>query len=306
MNIQTLKTMIENKERAYPFMIFKDDSDHFLSNHYINSINKLCGVEIEYIQDLHEVLDTGFDFFTCATDEQPENLRVLYSSVYSWGEVDTLKLSNVIVVVTKFDNKETEKKLAENIISFPKLEDWQIKDYVYSLCEGVDHKDLDWLISVCGNNIGRLQQELDKIVLFKENERKYFFSSFIHDGALDDLSSFNIFNFTNAILTKNIPTLTTIYKELTRMDVNEFGLLTILLKNFKNMVLVHLQSNPTPENTGLDSRQLYAIKKTPNVFTHKQLVDVYEFLCGVDSMIKEGNLPTELTIDYMLIKILSM
>ena len=162
------------------------------------------------------------------------------------------------------------------------------------------------MISLCGSNRDRLQQELDKITLFRIDERKYLFDSLIRDGAVDDLSSYSIFNFTNAIISKDYVTLKSIYKELTRIDVNEFGLLTILLKNIKNLIMVQLNSNPTPETTGMDSRQLYAIKKIPKVYSAEQLVKIYQMLLDVDRQIKSGELPTEILIDYLVVKILSM
>ena len=97
-----------------------------------------------------------------------------------------------------------------------------------------------------------------------------------------------------------------VYRELDRVDVNEFGLLTILVKNFRNLIMVQLNSNPTPESTGMSSGQLYAIKKLPKVFSPQQLVKIYDILLDVDRQIKNGELPAEIVIDYMLIKILSV
>jgi DNA polymerase III delta subunit len=181
-----------------------------------------------------------------------------------------------------------------------------LKDYVYSITEGVAHKDLDWLMQLCGTNYARLQQELDKVSLFREDERRYLFDDLIRDGAVDDLSSYSIFNFTNAITSKDLTAIKSVYKELSRMDVNEFGLLTILLKNFKNIIMVQLNANPTPENTGLDGKQLYAIKKIPRVYSATQLVDIYTMLLDIDRQIKSGELPTDILIDYLVTKILSV
>ena len=306
MTIQELKSQIENNcVGSYP-LIFKDDETMFLSNQYINAISKSRNLKINYIQDLSEVISDGFDFFGVETNEQPDCLNVLKTQVYSWGEASFARATNLIVVVTKFGDKEVEKKLSDYIIVMPKLEDWQIKDYVYSICEGVNQTDLDWLISLCGKNICRLQQELDKLTLFNVDERKYLFDSFIRDGAVNDLSSYNIFNFTNAIASKDMLMLKSIYKEIERADITDFYLLTVLLKNFRNIVLVQLNSNPTPETTGLDSKQLYAIKRIPKVYSPEQLVRIFTFLCDIDRQIKEGELPTSLVVDYLTVKILSM
>ena len=306
MTIQELKGQIENNCVTDAPIIFKDNETMFLSNQYINAISKSRKLKINYIQDLSEVVSDGFDFFGVETNEQPDCLNVLKTTVYNWGEKDIARTTNLIVVVTKFADKEIEKSLSDYIIVMPNLEDWQIKDYVYSICEGVNQKDLDWLMNLCGKNICRLQQELDKLTLFNVDERKYLFDTFIRDGAVDDLSSYNIFNFTNAIVSKDMLTLKSIYKEIERADITDFYLLSVLLKNFRNIILVQLNSNPTSETTGLDSKQLYAIKRIPRVYSPDQLVKIFTFLCDIDRQVKEGDLPASLVVDYLTVKILSI
>ena len=306
MTIQELKLQIETNSVTDAPLIFKDDADMFLSNQYIEAISNSRKLQINYIEDLSDIISNGFDFFASETSDNPDCLNVLKAPVYEWGELDISCTTNLIVVVTKFANKEIEKKLSEYIVVMPKLEDWQIKDYVYSICEGVSHKDLDWLMNLCGKNLLRLQQELDKLRLFSVSERRYLFDAFIRDGAMNDMSAYNIFNFTNAIAAKDLLTLKNIYKEIERADITDFYLLTVLLKNFRNIVLVQLNSNPTPETTGLDSKQLYAIKRLPRVYSPEQLVNIFTFLCDIDRQVKEGELPAPMVVDYLTVKILSM
>ena len=306
MTLQELKAQIESNCVTDSPIIFKEDETRFLSNQYINAIAKSRNLPIRYIQSLSEVVIDTYDFFACETDEQALCLNVLYGEVYLWGGIDFTRATNTIVVVTKFDDKSLEKSLSDYIITMPKLEDWQIRDYVFSICEGINQKDLDWLINLCGKNICRLQNELDKLTLFNVDERKYLFDSFIRDGAMEDLSAYNIFNFTNAIASKDYNMLRSIYKEIERADITDFYLLTVLLKNFRNIVMVQLNSNPTPETTGLDSKQLYAIKRIPRVYSPDQLVKIFDFLCDIDRQVKEGELPSQLVVDYLTVKILSM
>ena len=306
MTIEELKHQIELNTLTNAPLIFKDDETTFLSDMYIKAISNSRKMPIKYIQSLSEVISDSFDLFTCETGEQPSCLNVLRAPVYEWENVDIARTTNLIVVTTKFSNNNIEKKLSDFIVVMPKLEDWQIKDYVYSVCEGVNHKDLDWLMNICGKNVCRLQQELDKLILFNVDERKYLFDSFVRDGSMDDLSSYNIFNFTNAITSKDFNMLRSIYKEIERADITDFYLLTVLLKNFRNIIMVQLNSNPTPESTGLDAKQLYAVKRIPKVYSAEQLVKIFDFLCDIDRQVKEGELPASLVVDYLTVKILSM
>ncbi len=306
MTIQQLKTDIENGTVSHDLIIFKDTENNFISNQYIAAIKKLRGVDIQYLDSPTELLQDSWSIFGEDSGSTTETLRVIKCESFIWTNARISELKDLIIVVSKFQDKNIEKQFEPWIVAVPKIEDWMLKDYVYSTTEGVAQKDLEWLINLCGKNRERLQMELDKLALFGIDERKYLFNDLIRDGAVDDLSSYNIFNFTNAITSKDIRSLQSIYKELDRVDVNEFGLLTILVKNFRNILMVQTTANPTPESTGIDGKQLYAIKKIPRVYSADQLVKIYNFLLDIDRRVKMGELPADMVIDYLVIKILSM
>ena len=305
MTLQELKQQIENKNVTDSLIIFKETEEKFISKQYLNAIKNIRGLEFNYLDSPDSLLTTSNSLFGDVTDDTPDAINVINCEVFQWDNPNIKDLHNVIIVTNKFANKETEKLFGDYIVSIPKLSDWQIKDYVYSVAEGAEQKELDQLINLCSTNIHRLQSELDKVTLFNDFERKYVFSDMLRDGALADLSSFSIFNLTNAITSKDLKTIYNIYREIDRIDINEFGLLTVLLKNFKNIVMVQLNSNPTPENTGLDSKVLYAIKRLPRVYSAEQLVNIFQFLSDLDRQVKMGELPADIMIEYMILKILS-
>lgn len=306
MTIQDLKSRIENKTLDTDLLVFKVTDSDFLSNQYIREISKLRNQEIQYVESLEGLIEDTFSIFADETAISPALLRVYKVDQLSYRDILITKIPHLIIVTHKIEDKEFEKTLSPYIVDMPKIEDWQWKDYIYSLGQGADTSDLDWMIRICGKNRDRMDSEISKLTIFTENERKYLFKDIIRDGAFDDLTSYSIFNFTNAITAKDFDGLRRVYKELDRVDINEFGLLTVLLKNFRNILTVQLNSNPTPENTRLDGKQLYAIKKLPRVYSAEQLVKIFEFLCEVDSQIKTGNLPVDILIDYLVIKILNM
>lgn len=307
MTIQELKRSIESQSISDDLIIFKNlDTSNLIVNQYIQEIARIRNLEIEYIESLDPLLHYSTSLFYDNDNENDLNLRVLRVGQYKSSPHMITHLKNVILVLNSFEDEVNEKQCAPFTTLIPKLEDWQIKDWVYSLSEGVPTNALDWLISICGSNIDRVRQTVEKLILFSPNERKYVFEALIQDGEFEDLTSFNIFNYTSAITSKNIDTLLNIYKEIEAVDINEFGLLKVLQQNFKNLLLVQLNLNPTPENTGIDAKRLWAIKKQPKVYTPEQLVSIFEFLCDVDRQVKEGDLPPEILRDYILTKILSM
>lgn len=307
MTIQELKKQIENKSLSDDIILFKNlDSSNLIINQYISEIAKIHNQEIEYIESLDMILSDKGSLFYENTNEIEPNLRVLHINEYKYIPISINHLKSVIIIINKFENKEAEKQCEAFTVVIPKLESWQLKDWVYSVAEGVPSDRLDWLLSICGNNIDRIRQTIEKICLFNVVERKYLFEAMIQEGEFDDLSPFGIFNYTSAITSRDIDSLTSIYKEIEAVDINEFGFLKILHQNFKNLLLVQLNVNPTPENTGIEPKRLWAIKKQPRVYSPEQLVSIFEFICDIDRQVKEGDLPTEIMRDYITTKILSM
>ncbi len=305
MTLQELKLSIESGNIPDNLIIFKNSESSFIASQYTRMIAIKKNLEINYIEDLKGILQDYGSIFNDINLETTSILNVYKVDVLKHIPSSLYQLNNLIIITDKIEDKETETFFNSNIINVPKLEDWQWKDYVYSLCEGVDTQNLDWLINICKDK-DRLDNEVQKVSLFNESERKYLFEDLIRDGFLDDLSSYNIFNIVNMICRKDINSLQSIISDLTKIDVNEFGLLTLLIKNFKNLITVQLSFNPTPESTGIDAKQLYALKKMPRVYSQEQLITIYSFLCDIDRQVKSGELPTEIMIDYLITKILTI
>ena len=305
MTLQELKTAIETNNIPDDLIIFKNSESSFIASQYTRMIAIKKNLEISYIEDLKGIIQDYSSIFTEVNLETLSNLNVYRTDILKHIPNTLTQFSNLIIITNKIEDKEMESLLSSHIVNVPKLEEWQWKDYVYSLCEGVDTQHLDWLLSICKDK-DRLDNEVQKVTIFNPLERKYLFEDLMRDGLLDDLSSYNIFNIVNAICKKDINTLTYLMKEISNIDVNEFGLLTLLLKNFKNLISVQLAFNPTPESTGIDSKQLYALKKMPRVYSQNQLIAIYSFLCDIDRRVKSGELPVEIMIDYLITKILTV
>lgn len=304
MTLSELKNQIENKSLVDSFIIFHYDKDDFIPRQYITEMAEVTGRDIEYMEEIDSLCQPSFSIFGEET-LSPVTLRVFSVDEFACSYA-SLENETFLVILTKKIDDETAKLFNNYIISVPKLVDWQIKDYAYSVAEGVPSKDIDWLISLYGADLHRLTQELDKLRVFTTDERKYLFNDLKNDGAYTDASTYNIFNLTNALAKRDTGTLSSIYKEMDRVDVNEFGLLTLLLKNFKNIMMVQLQASPTAETALMESKQFYAIKNLPRVYSAEQLTKIFMFLSDIDRQVKSGELPTEIMIDYMIIKILSM
>lgn len=302
MTIEDIKNEILAQSISPGILIFVNSENSFIANQYIRAIAKIKQLSIENIDSLDAFKKPSKDIFGMSKTD-----KLLY--VCRMDEFDFLSVSlsyvdknNLILVVKKAltDGSPYEART----VRVPKLESWQIKDYMYSRVEGVERKQLDWLQELCGNNIERIKEELDKITLFSKSEQQRMFTMFVKDKVFGDLSLYNIFNFSNAILDHNIPELTRIWAELKNIDVEPLGLVTVLCNNIRNIIKIQLSNRPTAESVGMSPKQFYAVSHNCNKYTKDQLISMFLMLTDIDRGLKSGTMPAELILDYIVLNIL--
>lgn len=290
--LETLKWEIENKTLSSNYFVFKQEKDSdFIVNQYILSISNVLHKDVEYIDTL--AIFNANVFGACGADEK--FLYVYHTEEFNI-DISIDKCYNLIVVTNNTNI---------DCYTFQKVTTEQLTDYAYSICEGVEHKRLDRLISLCKNPY-RIDNELSKISMFDPKYRNAFFSLCISDNFLQDLSDSNIIDFTNALLKNDRAKLITIYKKLQESDIEPLGVVTMLYRAFGDAIRVKCSSNPTPQSTGLKSdKQIYAISKSMRQFSNNALIDIFKMLCDIDRRLKTGVLPLNMILDYVVTFILS-
>ena len=302
MLLQDIKTQIETNSIRNTFIIFRCD-DKFIVKQYYKAISQQLNKKIDYIDNLYSLTNKSVDiFFQDSTEDK--NLRVHITDTFDFYNKDLLDEQYLIIICNKVE-KNTAEIYKDYIVEVNPLEYWCIKDYLYSILKGVDTKYIDWLMENCNYDINRLQLEADKLLIFEENERNIVFTQMLEDDAFSDITNKTIFNFTDAVVKKDIAKLRTIYEDIDNIDIEDIGLVTVLYQNFRKLLQVWMANNPTPESTGLNSKQIYAIKKLPRVWNETQLVDILELLTSIDFRIKSGTMPMNILRDYLVVNILS-
>lgn len=303
MTLEDFKNSIEQRTVGNQLVIFLYEDVSFVADQYVREICKIKGQKIQYLESIDSLATGVADIFgTVAADD---SIRVFRTKEVE-SLPDNLKYeTDLYLIVNKVKNKETLSLYSEYIINIPKLEGWQIKDYMYSVAEGVDHKSLDWLISASGEDIYRLENELDKLRLFSANEQKHLFNDMLHDGAFVDLSSFNVFNITNAVTSRDMNTLKNALKEIKSFDAEPLGVVTLLYQGFKKLIQVWLAKQATPENTGLKSNVIYVLNKQPRVYNKNQLIAAFQLLNNIDKELKSGNIEIRWLIDYVICRVMT-
>lgn len=302
MTLQDLKSSIEDGTfKPTPLILISEDK--FIPLMYINEIVKSLKYSVRYVQSLSELVPQDEDIFG-GTEVDSTDLVVYNVDTFDLSDKSLADVPNIIVIAKKID-KDAKKFYKDLIIEIPNLAEWQVRDMVYSFCKGVEPRYLDWLIKNCNGDVNRLHQESLKLRLFNEKDRGSLFQDMVADGAFDDLSSNTIFNFTNAILRKDIDSLRAVYEEIDNIDVNDFGLLTLLNNNFFNVISIQLGVNPTATSLGMKPNQFNAVKRNCGYYSGAQLVSIFRLLTDMDRRIKMGEFPTNIMRDYLILSILS-
>ena len=307
MDIQQLKSLVISNVIPKGVTILLCKYGNFIPLQYIESYRK-NSVNIEYVEDVATISNEVESLFGDYTDL--DNTLYVYScDTFEVSETEAASLGttkkNIVIICSKVSDI-VQSKLSNYIITIPKLEKWQIEDLAYSMTDGADQHDVEYILKVCGNDIYRLYNELEKISLFSPAERKSVLKDFIYDGIFNDLSHYNVFDISTAILKKDVNTLRTVYSEINNIDCEPIGLVTILLKNFKDVITVQLSSNPSPEKCGMESKKFWAVKYSCGYYTREQLIKIYKMLTSIDFRIKTGEIPTSVLVDYVINYIFSI
>ena len=146
---------------------------------------------------------------------------------------------------------------------------------------------------------------LSKLYIFDKDKQQFIFNMMLEDSSLIDTSKYKIFDFSNAIIKRDIQTVAAVFEKISSIDIEPIGLLTILVNQFRNIISIQLANNPTPESTGLKPNQFWAIKHSCGLYTKEQLVNIYLFLTDIDRKIKIGEMPMNNLIDYLVVKLMS-
>lgn len=302
MTIVDLKSKIENKNLNDSLLIFNCEEDSFIAKQYIDAISKFKNLDKIFVNDLSHINSSNdLDLF-----EEDSIKKYMY--ILNIDKLDELTVSpnklDLHIIKANNISSDLKQKLKDYIIDFPKLINWQIEDYIKVRLPGLTTDKISWLCDICKYDINRIDNEVQKLEIFSNGYQDLIFREINDDNGYNDLNPLTIFNFTNAIIKRDIETVHTILRDIENIDIEGTGAVTLLTRNFKN--IINIQSNPriSPESLGLNAKQFNAIKYNCGKYSLDELIRIYELLTSIDMKLKNGDLPNLLIRDYIIIKIL--
>ena len=297
MTLEEFKSAIENNTMSLPLVIAvcEDETSNFVFHQYLDAYLSANGFDFEFTDST--VATAQLNLFSQASSI----VKVCYTNKLEQVSVPALYS---LWVRCKSVTKDVAKAFEQYIIRIPKLDNWHIKDYVYTLCEGVPHSELDKLLSAYGRNIYRIDNEISKIMIFNDKAKLY---SQIKDQLYNEVSEYTIFDLVNSLVKYDIMSLRRILLNIDRIDIDAFGFIKLLMTQFKRIIDVQLSRSVSSSDLGISDKQLWFIKKhLTGIYTKSQLLKIYELLTNCDYYVKSGYINTEILPEYIISKIITI
>ena len=278
MELSELKNIIDTKSEIKFPLILKYEGNTFLCDQYVEEICKNYNLKRNSIESLNELPSKDLLFDAPLTD------------IYVY-KVDKLKelifedMDQLIVIC-----KDVPKKLGIDFIEVPIPLAWQIEDYVRMRAPGLKDKEVKWLCDVTKYDIYRLNIETEKLNVFSEKSQSIILKKMIKDQVFADLDNKHIYDFTSALLQKDLITIHDVLKNLDHIDIEATGIMTLLYVDLKVRIDLKLLKNVTAEAEGISPGRLKAIDGNPSKLRLDQMISIFDFILDLDKRLKSGEL----------------
>lgn len=161
------------------------------------------------------------------------------------------------------------------------------------------------LVRICGCNYGRIQNELYKLQTLAKVNNYSLGNAYIeakkHNLIHKEIGDI-IFDFTNAVVERNIVKAYELYEQLKKTDEGPVKLISVLYNSFRNIMIV--QSTPANERTedvlGLSKGQIFVTAQKCDRYTIYEIVDIVQLLQKAEKGIKTGELDVNFIMEYLL------
>lgn len=286
MTLIELKKFIINKTAPSNFMIFVAKDCPFLAAQYVKAIGDISDGGVRKITSIYEPTRSSIALLTAAEDVV--TLNVLQTDSFDERADDYEQFEHTIVVCDQID-KSIAKAVEPYVVKFPKLEEWQILDYAKSLCKHVDESDLLWLVQASDNSIERVVNELEKVMIFPQQDQKAVFASIRFDPQTD-LFKHDLFTIVNALVEGDLSVLYDFVRHNGYEEIEPVMLANRAFSSLKNIILVSQNPGITAEACGVSAGQFRFLKYKYHSLNVAAIKQKLKFLTNFDLALKTSRL----------------
>jgi len=317
MLISELKGQIENKTLTHDMIIFHISENNWLARQYAKEMSRIFDCPLAAIDPVM-VTESGKE-----VQYVPEFKRDIFGFSESSKELKILEIDKVrrltkatddLIIITKDIDKDVANTFEKYIVDVPKLVDWQVEDYALGMLDGMVEDNVKLLCKTCNYDVNRIEQEIKKLIVFEPKQRDIIFNQLFMEGGYGVAFDHNmIFTFCDAIMKRDVNTVRNIYNMITYQDIEPLGMVTILIKKFRQLADLQLNPTPTAQSCGMSDKQFWYLRKNATgIYSNQQVIRNLKLLTELDKKLKEGtlgfNASQTLTdhqfIDYMITHIM--
>ena len=311
MKLPILKHALLDNE-LLPFYVFSGD-EVALRDIYVKKIIELSNMPVVRASSLNSIYASlvSASIFDEATlyiihdDNEYKNAEKVWDSFVK-GTV--LNGNRVIMTYTKIDKRSAFAKAHEKcLVDFGLISDMILIPRVQAMAR-FSERSATKLVNMCGCNYSRILHELTKCRLYAEYEQINYESAFeclVNDGAIYEEIGNTIFEFANAVLTRNGKKALKLLKRLREANEADLKILSILYNNFRNALLVSITPIDQWETiTGLKKWQCSELNEKINKYSILELSEIVKKLREIERNIKTGAVEYPDVIVYALLEVL--
>ena len=305
MILAELKTMLKEGKAPSNLIVFLCEDNFFIADQYVEEICKVRNKVPRKVESLAEISDTTLGLIF----DNESNLNILKTDTFSETGTAFETLTDTIILCKKIDKNLTN-VLKDFVINVAAPNEWQMKAYIKTVCTGLNDNAINWLYEAAKHNIYKINNELDKLLLFMPNERLLALSELRFEPGTD-LYDFDLerdkYNIKDAILRGDLLKLSDFIANFNTLNIEPTYLVSLLLTDCKQAIIL-LYGGGTAETFGFKQSRVEAIKKASNHLSQDKLHKLVKFLAGIDAKLKLGQLELskESLFNYILSNVLKV
>lgn len=301
----------------------------YLIDKEINNIildNNISDLNIsKYNLEINEMVDILEDAQMISLFDDKKLIIVdnsfIFSTIKRKKEIDTTELekyldnpnpNSTIIFISNDENINNVKKIVKKVKKIGKVIEYNdeinketliknaFKDY------NISKDALKIFEDRVGNDLGVIQNEIDKIKIYKDKD--YTITSNDIINLVSKRYELDIFNFIDKIIYKKVDEALTIYEEMLKYNEEPIKIISILADNFRLMYqsreLQKVGYNIFDIGTTLEEnpyRIKFVLEKSKD-YTNQKLLELINELADIDLNIKTGKIDKELALELFIIK----
>ncbi len=220
---------------------------------------------------------------------------------------------SIIIFIVDSEKLDERKKLVKEIKKIGTVKEFNKKNDLTDILKNmfedynISIQDIRFMIDRCGNNLDILSQEVNKIKIYKDEDKN------ITKEDIINLTSKNIdidiFGFVDTIINKNKNKALEIYKEMLINGEEPIKILVILANQFriiyqaKELYRQGYNGNDIATMIGIHPYRIKLALEKARDYNSDTLLDYLEKLADLDYDIKVGNIESSLGLEMFILSI---